>query len=301
MPMYKNNTLDSKNKKTLSEKTNTLAYVLTVLILLLSTLQTRLFAQDHVLLRDGSEIQGKILEIGDKEVTYKTLDNPNGPVHLILKTEVFMITYENGSKELFSNEPVRIKANSERCVTKGNNIINAYYGACIRNEPYYQRSYFDPSEVSKINIKKTYSSIGPVGVVFEHLITDKVGLGAELGYRQINMSVSGQSNDSIAGQVTTHPFFKQTCQITMIRAMLRANFHFANTKKFNAYTLVSAGFKHTQSSTAYHFLFFRNSTPLPFGVKLGMGFRYFFNKNIGLNIEIAAGTPVICGGLALKF
>ena len=40
---------------------------------------------------------------------------------------------------------------------------------------------------------------------------------------------------------------------------------------------------------------------IPFGIKPGLGLRYFFAGPIGLNIEIAAGTPVMCGGLSLRF
>jgi hypothetical protein len=40
---------------------------------------------------------------------------------------------------------------------------------------------------------------------------------------------------------------------------------------------------------------------IPLGIKPGVGFRYFFTKNIGINTEVALGMPVFNGGLSVKF
>ncbi|WP_299818341.1 hypothetical protein [uncultured Pontibacter sp.] len=61
-------------------------------------------AQDVLLKRNGDEIQVKVQEIGLEVIKYKRFDNLQGPVILIAKQDVFMITYENGIKEVF-NEP----------------------------------------------------------------------------------------------------------------------------------------------------------------------------------------------------
>ena len=55
--------------------------------------------------KDGSEIKAKVLEITDKEIKYKNFDFQNGPTRYISISEVFMITYENGQKEVFSTQP----------------------------------------------------------------------------------------------------------------------------------------------------------------------------------------------------
>ena len=72
-------------------------YLLLISLGLVSTLN----AQDVILKTNGDEIQAKVKEIGVSEIKYKKFDNKSGPVYTILKSEVFMITYENGSKDWF--------------------------------------------------------------------------------------------------------------------------------------------------------------------------------------------------------
>ena len=59
---------------------------------------------DNMLLRSGEEIPVKIIEIGTSEIKYKKCDNLEGPTISILKKNVFMITYSNGSKDVFKEE-----------------------------------------------------------------------------------------------------------------------------------------------------------------------------------------------------
>ena len=60
-------------------------------------------AQDIVVKRTGEEIETKVLEIGINEVKYKKFDNETGPTYTIPKSEVFMIKYSNGSKDVFTD------------------------------------------------------------------------------------------------------------------------------------------------------------------------------------------------------
>jgi hypothetical protein len=59
---------------------------------------------DKILLRNGDEISGKVIEIGTQEIKYKKCDNLEGPTISILKSSVFMITYANGTKDVFKEE-----------------------------------------------------------------------------------------------------------------------------------------------------------------------------------------------------
>jgi len=58
-------------------------------------------AQDVILKQDGSEIKAKVTEITDQQIKYKDFDFQSGPTRNINISEVFMITYENGQKEVF--------------------------------------------------------------------------------------------------------------------------------------------------------------------------------------------------------
>jgi len=61
-------------------------------------------AQDIILKQDGSEIKAKVLEITDQQIKYKDFDFQSGPTRNINIPEVFMITYENGQKEVFNRQ-----------------------------------------------------------------------------------------------------------------------------------------------------------------------------------------------------
>ena len=59
-------------------------------------------AQDTLSMRSGENILVKVIEVGTTEVKYKKQDNLNGPLFSILKSDLFVIKYENGTKDDFS-------------------------------------------------------------------------------------------------------------------------------------------------------------------------------------------------------
>jgi hypothetical protein len=71
------------------------------LLLLLALITGDLsFAQDRIVMKDGSEINAKVMETNLNEVKYYVYDNQNGPLRIISTRGVFMIVYENGSKQV---------------------------------------------------------------------------------------------------------------------------------------------------------------------------------------------------------
>ncbi len=63
-------------------------------------------AQDIIILKTGEEIKAKVTEIGTTVVKYMKFDNQTGPVYAVDKTDVFMVKYENGTKDVFDYQPV---------------------------------------------------------------------------------------------------------------------------------------------------------------------------------------------------
>lgn len=59
-------------------------------------------AQDVMILRNGDEVNVKVTEVGVELVKYKRTDNPDGPAYEQRKSEVFMIKYANGAKDVFT-------------------------------------------------------------------------------------------------------------------------------------------------------------------------------------------------------
>jgi len=64
------------------------------------------FAQDVITLKNGEDIKALVQEIGELDVKYKKFENPNGPNYTMKKSEIFMIRYANGSKDVFTDSTV---------------------------------------------------------------------------------------------------------------------------------------------------------------------------------------------------
>lgn len=57
---------------------------------------------DVIILKSGDEIKAKVTEVDQGEIKYKRCDNLDGPVYTLKKSEVFIIKYANGAKDIIS-------------------------------------------------------------------------------------------------------------------------------------------------------------------------------------------------------
>lgn len=62
-------------------------------------------AQDVIVKRNGDEVQARVMEVSPLEVRYREFNKPEGAVYIIPRADIFMIKYQNGSKDVF-NEPL---------------------------------------------------------------------------------------------------------------------------------------------------------------------------------------------------
>ena len=60
------------------------------------------FAQDIIILKNGSSVDGKVIEIDETTVRYKKQNNPDGPTYSVKKESVNEIRYKNGTKEILN-------------------------------------------------------------------------------------------------------------------------------------------------------------------------------------------------------
>jgi hypothetical protein len=81
-----------------------------------------LWAQDIITLKNGNEIQAKVLEVGTHDIKYKKFENQEGPTYTTLKAEIFMIKYQNGDKDVFTSKPIPEADNS-----MSNHLLYAQY------------------------------------------------------------------------------------------------------------------------------------------------------------------------------
>jgi hypothetical protein len=78
-----------------------LLFILFCLGYLLSAVQ----AQDIIMQTNGKDIRVKVTEINSNEIKYKIFDNLSGPDFGLLYSDIFMIKYENGDKDMFEKNP----------------------------------------------------------------------------------------------------------------------------------------------------------------------------------------------------
>lgn len=71
--------------------------------LVLIVLNISIYAQDNIILKNGDELKSKVLEVTPTEVKYKNYENQDGPTYTILKSDILMIKYENGLKDVFND------------------------------------------------------------------------------------------------------------------------------------------------------------------------------------------------------
>lgn len=59
---------------------------------------------DVIVMKDGEEIEAKVVEVGTSKVRYKHCGDPSGPVFVEHKSDIFMIKHGNGRKTVFGDE-----------------------------------------------------------------------------------------------------------------------------------------------------------------------------------------------------
>ena len=70
-------------------------YVLAVLIFMSNIC----FSQDVITKKTGEDIQAKVIEVGNTEIKFRK--SQDGPVYFLAKSEILMIRYSDGTKDLF--------------------------------------------------------------------------------------------------------------------------------------------------------------------------------------------------------
>ena len=73
-----------------------------LIIIALFMISTGTNAQDLITKADGTDISAKVLEVTITEIKYKRVDNLSGPIYTLLKSDVLMIRYEDGTKDIFN-------------------------------------------------------------------------------------------------------------------------------------------------------------------------------------------------------
>ncbi len=74
-----------------------------LLMFVLTLSLQHVFAQDQIVKINGDELAGRVLEITLDEVRFQHPDSLKGIIWTVPKSEVFMVRFANGTKEVFSD------------------------------------------------------------------------------------------------------------------------------------------------------------------------------------------------------
>lgn len=73
-------------------------------------------AQDIIVKTNKTEIKAKVTEITETVIKYKKWENQDGPLYNITRSEVFMILYANGQREIIQKEPPAASQQSQQSI-----------------------------------------------------------------------------------------------------------------------------------------------------------------------------------------
>ena len=96
----------------------------------------QLSAQDIITKCNGEEIAAKVAEIGDTQIKYRKYENAQGPLYTLPASEVFLIRYEDGTREVVT--PLDAPAVSPATAAETNGTESSTTAPAAANEKYAQ-------------------------------------------------------------------------------------------------------------------------------------------------------------------
>lgn len=83
-----------------------------LLLLVLLAVSSLIWADDTIYLKNGEEIKAKVSKIAPNTIEYKKTSQTDGPSYELPKSDILMIIYENGEKDIFVNKSSYTNHNS---------------------------------------------------------------------------------------------------------------------------------------------------------------------------------------------
>lgn len=77
--------------------------ILLLIVALVAAAAVDAAAQDVITMRTGEDVKAQIVEVTDDAVKYKKENLPDGPLFTISKSQVLMVTYSDGSRDVFAD------------------------------------------------------------------------------------------------------------------------------------------------------------------------------------------------------
>lgn len=62
------------------------------------------YTQDIITKKDGSDIKAKVYEVTQTDIKYKRFESPDGPLYTMSKSDILIIRYKDGTKDIFAEK-----------------------------------------------------------------------------------------------------------------------------------------------------------------------------------------------------
>lgn len=191
---------------------------------------------------------------------------------------------------------------SAQAVEEGNIVIEGYYGFPNLYTSVFKTTYAN----SGSSIDLTVKGLGPVGGRVEYLLADKFGLGLDVGFNNTKINYKEQVTefDPNTGNsvLKTYNYDYSTQKLGV---MVTMNYHFIDNDALDLYGMFGVGYGNRSFS-------FKSDDPnyteqkvdglIPIASRLGVGMRYFFTDNLGVNLNLGFGQGgLLNAGISAKF
>ena len=246
--------------------------ILIVLVAFLITLTAK--SQDLIIQKDGEEIKSKVLEVNLEIIKYKKFDNLNGPSFEISKSDVFLIKYENGTKDVFNV----IEKNKKS--VRGSDLI------FTEN----QRSFSILYGLATIYNGSNYKNFGPIILSYDRAVSDKWSFAIRPSYINtlsktniINTTVNALGQPQISNTTSFLPS-------SMLSLQIRFDLHFKSYGKIDPYWGIGGGIGYKKDHNLVYDVsggqtinYFYSTIPLPC---VGLGLRMYGNGKNAFIMEL---------------
>lgn len=186
---------------------------------------------------------------------------------------------------------------SAQAVEEGNVLIDVYYGFPNLYTAVFKSAYANSGSEENVKI----NGLGPVGIRGEYLLSDKVGLGLDIGFNNTKISFDEDGYDNNNNPTT----YNYTYSTQKIGAMVTFNYHFLDNDNLDFYGVIGAGYGNRSykfESTDPDYVNETVKGLIPVASRIGVGLRYFFSDNIGANVALGFGQGgLLNAGLSFKF
>ncbi len=196
---------------------------------------------------------------------------------------------------------------SAQVFQEGDFGVDVYYGTPTLLQRVFQAGVQSAAD-SLGNENLVSTNFGPIGIRGEYMVSNKIGVGLDLGYNLFSATNTRVDSVYNSGSGTyTNVVYTDKASTYKIGIMGTVNFHLVENEKFDLAGVVGIGYGNRQivlktTDPNYDIEKFSVGTILfPFSFKAGFEARYFFTPNIGLNMGLGIGQGgLLHGGISVR-